>query len=59
MKKKKSNTSSDKAWYVKLSRVQDISGRVDWNNPLDLKTILHLSKYGLLKEKKAQNPKAA
>jgi len=59
MKKKERDTSTDKVWYVKATRVRDISKRVDWENPLDLNTIVQLSKHGLLKEKKTHNPKAA
>ena len=59
MKKKKNSTSPDKMWYVKADRTRDISARVDWENPLDLNTIVQLSKHGLLKERRVHNPKAA
>jgi len=52
-KKKDSSAQPAKKWYVKVSHLKDISSRVDWNSPLDLNTILQLSKYGLLKEKKS------
>lgn len=59
MRKKEKDISTAKVWYVKATRVSDISKRVDCGNPLDLNTIVQLSKHGLLKEKKAHNPKAA
>ena len=45
--------------YVRASRIKDTSGSVDWNKPLNLETILELSRKGLLKEKRSTSKKAA
>ena len=45
--------------YVRVSRIKDTSSSVDWDKPLNLETILELSKKGLLKEKKITSKKAA
>ena len=43
-------SKSKKKHYTKASTLKDISSRVDYNAPLDLNTILEMSRKGLLKE---------
>ncbi len=52
-------TRNKKKTYVRVSRMKDSSASVDWNRPLNLETLLELSRKGLLKEKKRSPKKAA
>ena len=55
----KSINKEKEIFYVKVSPIKDTSNCVDWEHPLDLNTILELSRRGLLKERKVSRKKAA
>jgi hypothetical protein len=56
-KKKQSIKPKSDNWYVHTSRTKESSANFD--HPLDLDTILELSKKGILKEKKLKPGKVA